>query len=77
MFKNTDFVLNEYVYKLIFFNKPNLFLNCSGETCCYAIKVARNNNLKICNDSDAKKPLYGRNIDLLLNTLFMDDYFLF
>jgi hypothetical protein len=44
----------------------------SGELCCNATKVERNENKLLCDDNDDKKPVLGRKIDLLLNAASMD-----
>lgn len=44
----------------------------SGELCCNATKIARNENKLICDDNDDRKPVLDRKLGLLLNGASMD-----
>lgn len=57
---------------LIYSSTTLTVLLFSGKACCSATNVARNTNMKLCDDADMKKPLYGRKIDLLVNSLSID-----
>ncbi|KAI7890395.1 uncharacterized protein EV154DRAFT_422043, partial [Mucor mucedo] len=55
----------------VIFRNADIVLH-NGETSCQATKHSRNINSRLCEDADNKKPLMGRKIDLLLNSVSVD-----
>ncbi|KAL7328519.1 hypothetical protein PS15p_206781 [Mucor circinelloides] len=55
----------------IIFRNQEFGLN-DGEICSKSTKDARITNMKVCNDVDDKKPIFGRKIDLILVSMSME-----